>query len=175
MISLLAAALAAGALSALPASADHGNDLIRIRDTYWDISLYNVSSAGQSAVTHARTQGIDPILELETRLTADLSIDDFAVSDAAFGENYYGRYTCINIRADGLCEEGRIRLDTAEINASQNPSWQWKKSVIHEFGHAAGLGHRFTANSTMMQGDASMNNIVMFFDTHDVNSIRANY
>lgn len=150
--------------------------MIRLRDTYWDISLYNVSTSGKGAVSHARTWGIDPRPELETRLQTDLTIDDVAVSDSDWREGYYGMYFCIVIRSDGLCEEARIRFDTIEIASSADPSWQWKKTGIHEFGHAAGLGHRFTTPlSAMMQGDAKLNGISMFFDSHDESSISANY
>lgn len=71
--------------------------------------------------------------------------------------------------------ELRALLATHNIARSTDPSWQWSKTAIPEFGHAAGLGHRQDRGSAMMSGDAALLNITPFFDAHDISSISANY
>lgn len=159
-----------------PTEAAHGNDIpYKINDTYWDVSYYQLSTSGRSAAWHARSNGIDPRPELHTRLTTDLQIDDVAVSDADFGGGFYGQYACIRVRGDGKCEEARIRYDTVNIAGSSSPDRQWKKTGLHEFGHGAGLGHRYYTTSAMKQGDAGELGISVYFDSHDKESISNNY
>lgn len=171
----LGAVLFAGSV-AVPAEATHGNDVPqRINDTYWDVSYYQLSNSGRSAAWHARSQGIDPRPEIHTRLTSDLSIDDVAVSDADFDSTWFGQYACIEVRSDGKCEEARIRYDTANIASASDSGRQWSKTGIHEFGHGAGLGHRYSADSAMKSGDAGQLSISIYFDAHDKESISNSY
>jgi hypothetical protein len=87
---------------------------------------------------------------------------------ASYPDGWYGATSC-SLPSGSRCASTSIRLNGRTITTST----QWTKTATHEFGHAAGLGHRATNSSCMTQGAAPP--IGTTFDTHDRDSINANY
>lgn len=87
---------------------------------------------------------------------------------ASYPDGWYGVTSCFN-QAGARCAGTSIKLNGRTVTTAT----QWSKTATHEFGHAAGLGHRNTNSSCMTQGAAPP--IVTTYDQHDKDSINANY
>jgi hypothetical protein len=149
------------------ANATHGR-------VYYNLSVYTaawrVCVSGWTAGQNASIYAIGQISATDVNASSVHCPSGYNLSSysASYPDPWYGVTSCS--RASGSrCASTSIRLNGRTITTTT----QWRKSALHEFGHAAGLGHRTTNASCMTQGAAPP--IVATLDAHDKASINANY
>jgi hypothetical protein len=152
-----------------PAFASH-DDFIDPDNVDHYVDRNDVTTSASNATVHA-------IGEIDrTKMNATLTgSGDVEVYDAYYGssgswENVRGRATCINKTWTGLeCDVYEVEFNLSYLAGSSVATWN--HVACHEFGHTAGLSHRYSStdsndNSCMRSGGSNQ-----YFDTHDIDVI----
>jgi len=128
----------------------------------------NLTSLGVAAVTHARNN-LNPT-DVTTSQISSKTSPYIYVRDADYPDNFLGNSLCEVPSSSTSCLIYLIRLNSASNQLASVQS-RWNKTACHEFGHTAGLGHRTTSGTCMVQGISTYWN----FDQHDKDTINAGY
>lgn len=165
-----ATGLSAAALAmAAPAAANHG------KPNQWpDSRRQAVQGVSLTRVGNVASDWGQLTLD-STDVVISTGPDDIWVEDFGFGDNRNSGYTRPTFSGTGdlECFQSRCPFFRVQFNTDLVfPDAHWKKVGCHEFGHTAGLLHRTTTDSCMVQGRSSPEKAVL--DAHDRKTINLN-
>lgn len=166
----VAAALVALCATAPAAVADHGGTALSGRpdNAKHYVDRNDLTSAANAAAVHGVAQ-LDRS-DMDATFTGS---GDVEVYDGYYGDiGWYGATNCQtpSTRA-GVCDVYRVRFNLTTMDGLSLS--KWRSLGCHEFGHTAGLGHRYYYDDS---NDNSCMRIEIWpenYDTHDLNAINA--
>lgn len=165
-VAIASIASIAAVTGASQASADHRGDLLALNSSTWRVCASGLV-AGQNATGHAIRQVNRS--QVSAYLVPCSGTYNVTSISSSYPDNWFGYANCSNVVSSTKCSLYRVRLNSRTINTTS----QWEKTACHEFGHVGSLGHRYTNNSCVTQGEAPP--IDGTFDGHDLDSLNATY
>ena len=166
LLAFVAVAASPPLVLAPPASADHANVFSHVNSRYWNVC---VQIDGAPAAVDAAIARIDATNVNAQRSCVNQKVTVYAQN---YPDGWYGYAPCGDSPqppGGAGCTRYIVYLNTRVAVSAQ----QRRKSATHEFGHAAGMGHRADNASVMTQGESPP--VSEFYNQHDVNVINAQY
>lgn len=141
-------------------------------NTTHGVDRHSLTANGETATAQGIAQLDRSKMNASLSACCDVQVYDASYGDSGDWNNVAGKTDCIDDNWwNNVCNEYRVRFNQSNMSSY---SGDWRVIGCHEFGHTAGLGHRYAStdsddNSCMRSGLYTY--ATRTFDSHDINAI----